>query len=162
MPVECYVDGASRGQGVVPGVDGEAAVGVVVYRNNQLIGKYARGIGKATNNHAELEAVLTCLMMCWGNPNLEDPIIYTDSQVTAKLVNGEWYCRNDSLRPLVLSIQEIQEVFRFRLIQVPRGEVAEADSLAKKFLDKLQERLVEDKKRQRRIRKKKIQPTGKL
>ena len=153
MSVLVYCDGSSRGQGVTPGVKGEGAVGVVIYKNNQLVGQYARGIGKATNNEAELEAILTGLMLCWAHPELIDPIIYTDSQVAAKLVNGEWFCTEEALRPLVLSIHEIKEVFRFRLIQVPRAQVAEADKLARQFLDKLQQRLVvDDEKKKQHLR----------
>lgn len=154
MPVTVYVDGASRGQGVTPGVHGEGAVGVVIYKNNQLVGHYGRGIGKTTNNAAELEAILTGVMLCWANPDLVDPIIYSDSQLACNLVNRHWFCNNDALRPILLSIHEIQEVFRFRVIQVPRKEVGEADIMAKRFLDKLQNKLViEDALRRESIRK---------
>ena len=144
MTVIVIVDGASRGQGVTPGVAGEGAVGVVILKNGRPIGQYARGIGKATNNAAELEAILTGVILCWANPELADPIIYSDSQVATKMVNGEWVCRNTVLRPLLLSIQEIKEVFRFRVIQVPRAEVSEADKLAKMFLDKLETKIAEE------------------
>jgi ribonuclease HI len=110
LSITVIVDGASRGQGVTPGVSGEGAVGVVIYKNDKLIGKFGRGLGKATNNAAELEAILTGLLLCWANPELSDPIIYSDSQLACKLVNKEWICSNIALRPILLSIQEIQEV----------------------------------------------------
>lgn len=144
MSVTVIVDGASRGQGVTPGVAGEGAVGVVIYKNGKAVGQFARGIGRATNNAAEMEAILTGILLCWTNPDLADPIIYSDSQVACKMVNREWICKNRILRPLLLSIQEIQEVFRFRVVQVPRIEVAEADKLAKMFLDKLQVKMAEE------------------
>lgn len=150
MSVSVYCDGASRGQGVIPGISGEGAVGVVIYKNDKLIGKFGRGLGKATNNAAELEAILTGLLLCWANPDLSDPIIYSDSQLACKLINKEWMCNNVALRPLLLSIQEIQEVFRFRLIQVPRIEVAEADKLAKMFLDNLEKKIAQERE-QRKI-----------
>lgn len=152
MAVEVFCDGSSRGQGVTPGVLGEGAVGVVIYKNGKFVGQYARGIGKATNNESEFEAILTALLLCWTNPELADPIIYTDSQVAAKHINGEWQCINATLRPLLLSIQEIQEVFRFRIVHVARHEVQEADRLAKMFLDKLQLALDNDRKQRRTVR----------
>lgn len=132
--ITVVVDGAARGQGTPAG--GEAALGVAIYKNNKLLGQYARGLGRRTNNEAEYEAVLAGVLLCWAG-DLVDPIIYSDSAVVVKQVNGVWECRTESLRTLLLSIREIQEVFRFRLVQVPRKMVAEADHLANLFLDKL-------------------------
>lgn len=156
MSVLAYVDGASRSQGVTPGVHGHGAIGVVIYKNNQLFGRYARGLGRATNNEAEYEAVLAALMLCWSNPELLDPIIYSDSQLVVKTVNKEWQCWNVNLRPLLMSIQEIQSVFRARVIWVPRVEVHEADKLARDFLDNLETRLaLDDEERKQYYRAKK-------
>lgn len=135
MSVIAYVDGASRGQGA--NKVGDGAVGVVIYRNGKLVGQYARGLGKRNNNECEYEAVLTALLLCWAAPNLADPIIYSDSALVVKQVNREWSCNNPALVPLLMSIREIQEVFRFRIQQVPRKVVYEADLLANMFLDKL-------------------------
>lgn len=134
--IEVFVDGASRGQGAKKNVPGDAAIGVAIYKNQKMIGQIARGLGKRTNNEAEYEAVLLGVMICWA-ADLNDPIIYSDSALVTKQVNREWGCKNASLRPLLLSIREIQEVFRFRLQHVPRNLVWEADALANMFLDKL-------------------------
>lgn len=133
--IEVFCDGASRGQGV-KGKVGDAAVGVAIYRNKKMIGQYARGLGKRTNNEAEYEAVLMGLLLCWA-ADLRDPIIYSDSSLVVRQVTGEWDCNNENLRPLLLSIREIQEVFRFRIQHVLRSNVWEADALANLFLDKL-------------------------
>ena len=132
---EIFVDGASRGQGVA-GKIGEAACGVAIYKNQKMIGQYARGLGKRTNNEAEYEAVLMGLLIAWAG-DLQDPIIYSDSMLVVKHVNGEWNCNTENLKPLLLSIREIQEVFRFRLHQVPRKIVWEPDALCQLFLDKV-------------------------
>jgi hypothetical protein len=42
--------------------------------------------------------------------------------------------------PLLMTIEEIQSEYRFRLIQVPRNLVWEPDYLANQFLDQLQVR----------------------
>jgi ribonuclease HI len=67
-----------------------------------------------------------------------DPIIYTDSAVVANQVNKKWKCKNLSLLPLLMTIEEIRAEYRFRLVQVPRNLVWEPDHLANEFLDQLQ------------------------
>ncbi len=135
---ECFVDGASRGQGTRDNegnlVHGHGAAAVLIYKNKKLIGQYARALGRTHNNQAEYEAVLIALMLCWA-AGLEDPIIYSDSNLVVNQINGEWDCKNEDLIPLLLSVREIQEVYRFRIRHVPRNLVTEADELVNKFLD---------------------------
>lgn len=133
MPYECYVDGASRGQGN-PSPEGHGAVGVLIYRNGKLVGQYARGLGRVTSSVAEYEAVLLALVMCWS-AGLDDPIIYSDSEMVVKQVQGQWGCKNEDLLPLLYSVREIEEDFRFRIEHVSRHIVAEADALANDMLD---------------------------
>jgi ribonuclease HI len=70
--------------------------------------------------------------------DLIDPIIYTDSAVVANQINGKWKCRNAALVPLLMTIQDIKEEYKFRVIQVPRAFVWEPDSLANEFLNQLE------------------------
>jgi ribonuclease HI len=135
MLIEAVCDGASRGQGKKK--MGEAACGVVVYKNGKEIARYARGLGKRTNNEAEYEAVITSLLIC-SMAELNDPIIYSDSAVVVNQVNGKWQCRNDNLFTLLKSIKIIQKEFRFRIQHVPRAYVHEADRLANSFLNDLE------------------------
>jgi len=135
MLIEVVCDGAARGQGQQK--TGEAACGIVVYKNKKEIAKYARGLGKRTNNEAEYEAVITGLLIC-SMAQLNDPIIYSDSAVVVNQVNGKWQCKNDNLFTLLKSIRIIQEQFRFRIQHVPRAFVHEADKLANIFLNELQ------------------------
>lgn len=133
---EIFVDGASRGQGKEK--MGLAACALVIYKNQKLVGQYARGLGRRTNNEAEYEAVLHGLLMAWA-ADLKDPIIYSDSTLVVNQVNGDWQCKNEALLPLLLSVLEIKEEFRFRIMHVPRRYVSEADRLCNQFLDKLAE-----------------------
>lgn len=137
MNIEVFCDGASRGQGQKR--FGEASCGVVVYKNRKKVAQFARGLGARTNNEAEYEAVISGLLIC-SMADLVDPIIYTDSAVVANQVNGKWRCKNDSLVPLLMTIEEIREEFNFRVVQVPRSFVWEPDALANSFLDQLEER----------------------
>jgi ribonuclease HI len=137
MNIEVFCDGASRGQGQKK--FGEASCGVVVYKNRKKVAQFARGLGPRTNNEAEYEAVISGLLIC-SMADLPDPIIYTDSAVVANQVTGKWKCKNSSLIPLLMTIEEIREEFNFRVVQVPRSFVWEPDGLANSFLDQLEER----------------------
>lgn len=134
MNIEVFCDGASRGQGQKR--FGEASCAVIVYKNKKRVAQFARGLGARTNNEAEYEAVIAALLICTMS-DFADPIIYTDSAVVANHVNQRWVCKNPSLVPLLMTIEEIKSEYRFRLIQVPRSFVAEADKLANQFLDQL-------------------------
>lgn len=137
MNIEVFCDGASRGQGQKR--IGEAACAVVVYRNRKKIAQFARGLGPRTNNEAEYEAVIAGLLIC-SMADLVDPIIYTDSAVVANQINGRWKCKNESLIPLLMTIEEIKAEYNFRVVQVARSFVWEPDALAKMFLDTLEDR----------------------
>jgi len=137
LNVEVFCDGASRGQGQKK--FGDAACAVIVYKNKKKVVEFARGLGARTNNEAEYEAVITALLICTMS-DFVDPIIYTDSSVVANHVNQKWVCKNSLLLPLLMTIEEIKSVYRFRLVQVQRNYVIEADSLANKFLDNFQVR----------------------
>lgn len=151
---EVYVDGASRGQGS-QNEDGtverfgHGAAAAMIYRNKKLIGQYARGLGKVPNNVAEYEAIILGLLMCWS-ADLERPIIYSDSSIVVKQIKGEWRCKSERLIPLLKSIQEIEEVYPFSIVQVPRSYVAESDKLADKFLNNMLEKPDKRKKDKKR------------
>lgn len=135
MNIEVFCDGASRGQGQKK--FGEASCSAVVYRNRKKIAQFARGLGPRTNNEAEYEAVIAGLLIC-SMADLADPIIYTDSAVVANQVNGRWKCKNPTLIPLLMTIEEIKDEFNFRVVQVKRSFVWEPDALANAFLDELE------------------------
>lgn len=135
MNIEVFCDGASRGQGKKK--IGEASCATVVYKNRKKVAQFARGLGKRSNNEAEYEAVIAGLLIC-SMSDFIDPIIYTDSAVVANQINGKWKCKNDALAPLLMTVLDIQEEYKFRVIQVPRNLVWEPDALANQFLDQLE------------------------
>jgi ribonuclease HI len=137
MNIEVFCDGASRGQGQKK--VGEASCAAVVYKNRKKVAQFARGLGPRSNNEAEYEAVIAALLICSMSDFL-DPIIYTDSAVVANHINGKWVCRNSSLIPLLMTIEDIRQEYPFRVLQVDRSFVWEADFLANEFLDQLKQR----------------------
>jgi ribonuclease HI len=143
MHIEVFCDGASRGQGQKK--DSDAACAVVVYRNRKKIAQFARGLGSRSNNEAEYEAVIAGLLIC-SMADFSNPIIYTDSAVVANQINGKWRCKNESLIPLLMTVEDIREEFNFKVVQVQRSFVWEPDALANEFLDTLEQRKSIDKK----------------
>ena len=137
MHIEVFCDGASRGQGQKK--MGEAACATTIYKNRKKVAQFARGLGPRSNNEAEYEAVIAGLLIC-SMGDLLNPIIYTDSAVVANQINGKWKCKNDSLLPLLMTIEDIRDEFNFKVIQVERSFVWEPDSLANEFLDTLEKR----------------------
>ena len=137
MNIEVFCDGASRGQGQKR--IGEAACATTIYRNRKKIAQFARGLGPRSNNEAEYEAVIAGLLIC-SMGDLLNPIIYTDSAVVANQINGKWKCRNDSLLPLLMTVEDIRDEFNFKVVQVERSFVWEPDALANEFLDTLEKR----------------------
>ena len=135
MNIEVFCDGASRGQGQKK--IGEASCAAVVYKNRKKVAQFARGLGKRSNNEAEYEAVIAALLICSMSDFL-DPIIYTDSAVVANQINGKWKCKNEALMPLLMTIEDIKQEYKFRVLQVPRNLVWEPDALANEFLDQLE------------------------
>lgn len=141
MNIEVFCDGASRGQGQKK--IGEAACAVVVYKNRKKVAQFARGLGPRSNNEAEYEAIIAALLIC-SMSDFVDPIIYTDSAVVANHVSGKWRCKNEALMPLLMTVQDIREEYKFRVVQVPRKFVWEPDALANEFLDQLELRKKEN------------------
>lgn len=137
MHIEVFCDGASRGQGQKK--LGEAACATVVYKNKKQVAQFARGLGARTNNEAEYEAVIAALLIC-SMSDFVNPIIYTDSAVVANHINKKWKCRNKTLLPLLMTIEDISQEYKFRIVQVPRSIVWEPDFLANEFLDALEKR----------------------
>lgn len=135
MNIEVFCDGASRGQGQKR--FGEAACAAIVYKNRKKVAQFARGLGPRTNNEAEYEAVIAGLLIC-SMSDLVDPIIYTDSAVVANQISGKWKCKNSALMPLLMTVEDIRSEYNFRVLQVPRSFVWEADALANTFLDELE------------------------
>lgn len=140
MNIEVFCDGASRGQGQKK--ISEASCAAVVYKNRKKVAQFARGLGSRSNNEAEYEAVIAALLIC-SMSDFVDPMIYTDSAVVANQISGKWKCKNGALLPLLMTIQDIREEYKFRIFQVPRSFVWEPDALANEFLDQLEQKKIE-------------------
>lgn len=127
--VHVYFDGASRGN------PGPAAVGWVLVSGDGIVAEDGQRIGRATNNQAEYEALLTALKAAdrFGFNELE---IRGDSQLIVKQVKGSWKTNDPDLREKRVQVRELLEQFDdWTLTHVPREVNERADTLANEAFD---------------------------
>lgn len=130
MKLSVYVDGASRGN------PGRAGIGVVVYdEGKRLRRKLYECIGMATNNVAEYMALIyglqEALML-----RADEVTVYTDSQLLARQVSGEYRVKDKGLLRLFLQVNHLQKGFKNVLVKhISRAENKEADKLANRAVD---------------------------
>lgn len=128
--LEVYTDGASRGN------PGPAAIGVLFrQKDGPELCSHHEAIGRATNNQAEYQAVLTALEHCarWGVGRVH---LYLDSELVARQLTGTYRVKSEDLRPLFQQVQHLARGFReFRVRHLRRALNAHADHLANRALD---------------------------
>lgn len=121
-------DGASKGN------PGPAAIGFTIEKEGLILEKYSEYIGKTTNNIAEYTALITAIKRM-KTLRATDVIIYSDSELAVKQINGIYKVKNKGLKPLFSEVMKLLEEFdSFRVIHVHREENSIADSLANKAI----------------------------
>ena len=89
-----YTDGASRGN------PGEAAFAYIIYCDGQPIIEKADRLGQMTNNQAEYIALIRALEHALELGPHHRVIVYSDSELMIKQMNGEYRVKNEGLRSL--------------------------------------------------------------
>lgn len=125
-----YVDGASRGN------PGPAAIGVVVLtREGRKVAAFGEAIGEATNNFAEYTALVHALRML-SVFEVDRLRVYTDSELMASQVNGDYRVKEKSLRSLCAQALSMLRRYRgFEVAHIPRENNIDADLLANRALN---------------------------
>jgi len=125
-----YVDGAARGN------PGPASIGVVVLtRDGKKVASFGEAIGEATNNYAEYTALVHALRLI-SVFEVERLRVYTDSELMASQVNGDYRVREKSLRPLYAQVMSMLRRYReYEVAHIPREKNSEADLLANRALN---------------------------
>ena len=130
MRARLHTDGGARGN------PGPAGIGVVLTdESDNVIAEVGEGIGVTTNNVAEYAALIRGLEMALEHA-VTDIECFTDSQLIANQVTGEWKIKQDHLRPLAVRAQSLMNRFGSASIDyVPREMNADADKLANQGMD---------------------------
>jgi ribonuclease HI len=130
-PVQVNIDGAARGN------PGPAAFAYVIRRGNQLVEEDAGRLGTTTNNFAEYTALVRALHRAaeLGEKRL---LIWSDSELLVKQMNGEYRVKSADLQPLYQKAKELQQHFDSVVIRhVRREQNTHADRLCNEALDGL-------------------------
>lgn len=126
---QAWFDGATKHSN--PGLRG---IGAVLKGPAGQIVEIAQEIGEGTNNEAEYCALMAVLDAA-VDAGVQDLVVYGDSQLVIKQVNGEWLINSQSLVPLCKTVRELRaQIARVRLCWIPREENGEADALSKRAI----------------------------
>ena len=126
MKLEAFVDGGSRGN---PGT-----AGLGVYMPGHV--RIAEFLGVATNNYAEYSALISALR-CAVLSRCDELVVFADSELVVKQINGQYQVRNEGIRPLYESARRWMALLpKFSIHHIPREKNNEADKLANHAMDK--------------------------
>lgn len=129
--IQIFSDGGSRGN------PGEAASAFVVYKDNEVLHKEAKYLGKATNNVAEYTGVILALE--WTVKNLSDLDITfkLDSELVVRQLTGVYKIKNSELMELAMKVKKIikENNLKISFVHIPRSQNALADKLVNEKLD---------------------------
>jgi ribonuclease HI len=111
---------------------GPAAIGALITDDGgRVVGRVSRSIGIATNNEAEYGAVVAALSLALelGARRVE---LRSDSELLVRQVNGQYKVKAAGIRPLYLTVKQLQVKFDGCVFKhIPR-ELNEAHELADK------------------------------
>jgi ribonuclease HI len=131
--IECtyYTDGAARGN------PGPAAAAFVCVEDGEVTHRYARCLGRATNNVAEYRAVIGGLEPARSR-GCRNIAIVSDSQLVIRQLSGSWQVKKEHLRALFDEAKERErrfETVRYGNVRRTDRYITMADALANEALD---------------------------
>ena len=89
-----------------------------------------------TNNFAEYQGVLQALKLA-KEKKINHLILYSDSQLLIRQLNGQYKVKSPVIKPLFLQCQKLlQALSSYELKHIPREENSGADALANQALNK--------------------------
>ena len=131
MTVYAYTDGASRGN------PGESGIGII-FKDERGKVLYAGGkyIGRTTNNCAEYQALIACLVKA-NDTSCKKLVIHSDSELLVRQLQGIYKVRNKSLQKYVGKVRQLLKAASFEctIVHVNRDQNRDADMLANAGID---------------------------
>lgn len=110
---------------------GPSAIGAIIKDPpGQIIARISRGIGHATNNQAEYQAVIAALeeAIRLGARQVR---LNSDSELIVRQLQGKYRVKNTALKPLYQRVKQLlSRLESFTINHIPREQNKEADSLA--------------------------------
>ena len=128
--LKIQIDGAARGN------PGPAGIGIVLSEGvGHRVKEISLYLGEATNNVAETCALIVALQqaLAMGFQQVE---VFTDSELLAKQVTGDYRVKDKQLRWLHVLIRNLTGSFtKFKIQHQPREKNRQADRLANRAVD---------------------------
>lgn len=123
-------DGGARGN------PGPAGIGVVLEApGGEVVAEVAKGIGHATNNVAEYQALLEGLALA-AQRGVRSLDVFSDSLLMVEQMKGRYKVKNPGLKPLFDRARELMRAFdRVTFHAVRREANKAADALANQAMD---------------------------
>lgn len=129
IQAQIYIDGGSRGN------PGRGASAFVIYLDNRKLIEGGIFFKKTTNNEAEYNSLIYALKECLKE-RIKDVKVYTDSELLARQIRGEYRVKSPSLAPLYeMSLNLIKQFEQFEINHIPREQNQEADRLVNLVID---------------------------
>ncbi len=119
-----YIDGASSGN------PGNSGIGILIYKDGELIYEASKNIGYATNNIAEYTALLELLKVS-RKKNIKKIKIFSDSELLCRQISGEYKVKKNKLKKIFNEIFKIKNDIDFELFHISNEYNKKADKLAK-------------------------------
>lgn len=143
--LKVFTDGGSRHN------PGDAAIGIVIYNDQQMLWQRGEYIGQMTNNEAEYFAVKSALewLLDYFSQSSERcqacQIInfFLDSKLVVCQINGEWKIKDIKMQSLCSQCHQLLENLPVKCSfnHIPREKNQAADALVNQALDLYQENL---------------------
>jgi ribonuclease HI len=122
-------DGGARGN------PGPAGIGIVFSdENGEVVAKFKKYIGEATNNVAEYSALLYGLEKA-QDFEYERILCRLDSELVVKQLNKEYKVKNEELKVFFNKILDLTFFKNIQFIHVPRAKNSAADKLVNEAID---------------------------
>ena len=119
-----YIDGAADLHSKTSGIGG------VIYKDDEEFFAFSEYLDNATNNEAEYTALIHGLKSLL-NLSVLNVIIFSDSELVVKQINGEYKVKNDRMKKLYCDAHELLSKFNsWELKHVLRDKNTIADKLA--------------------------------
>lgn len=123
MSVKLFFDGASKFNGK------DSGAGFWVETTHKSYGGY-KYLGNATNNVAEYNGLIIGLKDAVSN-KYENIIVYGDSNLVIKQINGNYKVKAEHLKPLWIEVMELIKNFKdIKFVHIDRSLNSKADKFA--------------------------------
>ncbi|MBN2452824.1 MAG: ribonuclease HI family protein [Candidatus Omnitrophica bacterium] len=125
-----YADGGSRGN---PGPSGIGAI--ILDSDKRKLKEIFRYIGEATNNVAEYNALI-CGLEEASALGATDIVIYLDSELLVKQLNGEYKVKDTNMKTLFdKALSLLKRFTSFEIRHIAREKNKDADKLVNKAIN---------------------------